>query len=214
MPRSPEPTRSNLLDAASRLFAERGVYNVSLAEIVREANQKNVSALHYHFGGREELLEAVLARHIHPIGKRRLELVESARSTPPDDLRAPVAALVLPVTELAQQGQQQLEYLHIGVELATGPERNLPGLVTLFHETNGALVRDLLQERLPEIPERFLVERFHIASMLTGRAASDRARMLEADPGASLTDDEFTSNLIDMIVGAISSPLGTKGRSI
>jgi AcrR family transcriptional regulator len=214
MPRSPEPTRSNLLGAASRLFAERGVYNVSLAEIVREANQKNVSALHYHFGGRQELLEAVLARHIHPIGRRRLELVEIARATPPDDLRAPVAALVLPVTELAQQGQQQLEYLHIGVELATGPERDLPGLVTLFHETNGMLVRDLLQERLPEIPARFLEERFHIASMLTGRAASDRARMLEADPGASMTDDEFTSNLIDMIVGALSSPLGTKGRSV
>ncbi len=37
MPRSAEPTRSRLLDTASRLFAERGVHSVSLAEIVRES---------------------------------------------------------------------------------------------------------------------------------------------------------------------------------
>ena len=209
MPRSAEPTRSRLLDTASRLFAERGVHSVSLAEIVREADQKNASALHYHFGGREELVEAVLARFIPVIRRRRLELLEVARATPPDDLRAPVEALVLPVTELAQQGQRECEYLHIGVELATGPDRDLPGIQTLFLGTAGGLVGDLVKERLPQIPRIIFSERFLIASMMIGRAASDRARMLSTGHGVDsspFSDDQFAANLVDMIVGALSSP--------
>lgn len=63
-------TRDLLLDAATRLFAERGVDNVPIAEIVRAANQRNTSAIHYHFGNRDEVLRAVLAR-TYPVRSRR-----------------------------------------------------------------------------------------------------------------------------------------------
>ena len=43
-------TRQALLDAAERLFAERGVNWVSMREIVRESQQHNTSAALYHFG--------------------------------------------------------------------------------------------------------------------------------------------------------------------
>ena len=52
-------TRLWLIETAERLFAERGIDNVSLREINRAAGQKNVAALHYHFGTRESLLEAM-----------------------------------------------------------------------------------------------------------------------------------------------------------
>ncbi len=44
-----------------------GIDNVSLAEIVRAAHQRNVSAVHYHFGSRDEILRALLARHVPAI---------------------------------------------------------------------------------------------------------------------------------------------------
>ena len=49
----------SLIETAERLFAEKGIDNVSLREINRAAGQKNVAALHYHFGTRESLLEAI-----------------------------------------------------------------------------------------------------------------------------------------------------------
>ena len=64
-------TSDLLLDAAARLFAERGVDNVSIAEIVRSAGQRNTSAVHYHFGGRDQVLQAVLARHVSELAERR-----------------------------------------------------------------------------------------------------------------------------------------------
>src|SRR4051794_26907053 len=111
-------TRDKLLDAAARLFAERGIDNVSIAEIVRAAGQRNASAVHYHFGNRGEVLRAVLARHVPDIHDRRVELLERARSRPDGDVRAAVEAVVRPVTELAQRGWRERAYLQIGSELA------------------------------------------------------------------------------------------------
>src|SRR6478752_2511579 len=71
-------TRDKLLDAATRLFAERGIDNVSIAEIVRSAGQRNASALHYHFGTRNELLRELLAQHVPAIHDRRVELLARA----------------------------------------------------------------------------------------------------------------------------------------
>jgi 1-hydroxy-2-naphthoate dioxygenase len=56
-------TRARLLRAGERLFAELGIHQVRLREINALAGQRNSSALHYHFGSREGLVEAILSEH-------------------------------------------------------------------------------------------------------------------------------------------------------
>ena len=56
-------TKDRLLDAAQRLFARDGVHGARIRDINALAGQRNPSALHYHFGSREALLEAILARY-------------------------------------------------------------------------------------------------------------------------------------------------------
>ena len=51
--------QERLLDAAEALFAERGFEAVSLRDITLEAGA-NVAAVNYHFGGKENLIGAVL----------------------------------------------------------------------------------------------------------------------------------------------------------
>lgn len=54
-------TRTNLLDTAEKLFAERGFYGVSIAAIADELGLTKQALLH-HFGTKEKLYGAVLQR--------------------------------------------------------------------------------------------------------------------------------------------------------
>jgi len=59
----PEDTRARILDAAERLFAERGVDAVSVRSVLKEAGV-NVALAHYHFGSREGLIEELLRTRV------------------------------------------------------------------------------------------------------------------------------------------------------
>lgn len=64
-------TKTRILDAAERLFAAQGFAATSLRMIIREA-EVNTAAVHYHFGSREGLIDAVLHRRAAPINEERL----------------------------------------------------------------------------------------------------------------------------------------------
>lgn len=65
-----------LIQAAERLFAERGSDAVSLREITAAAGATNASAIQYHFGDRRGLIRAVLAKHDAAIEARRHALLD------------------------------------------------------------------------------------------------------------------------------------------
>lgn len=65
--------------AAERLFADGGEEATSLRAIAREA-RSNAAAVHYHFGGRDQLLRAVLDRQLGPVQQRRLALIDDAQA--------------------------------------------------------------------------------------------------------------------------------------
>ena len=77
-----DETRSRLVEAATAVFAEDGVFAGSLVEITRRAGQRNRGAVHYHFGSRESLLVAVLHQHAAFLAAREGELLEQARTHP------------------------------------------------------------------------------------------------------------------------------------
>lgn len=206
----PLSTRDQLLDAAARLFAERGIDNVSLAEIVRTANQRNASAVHYHFGNRDEILRAVLARHVPAIADRRRQLIEEARSTPAPDIRAAAVAIVRPVTEFAQRGWREWAYLQIGSELTGALDRATADIQDLMTQTAGYEAWTLLRQRCPKVPADLWKVRREICVAFIGRAAADRARALDRGTGHGvLSDDRFVDNLIEMVIGAMTAPHGT-----
>lgn len=52
-------TRARLLNAAARLFADRGFARVTVRDICKKA-RANVAAVNYHFGGKDGLYQAVM----------------------------------------------------------------------------------------------------------------------------------------------------------
>src|SRR5208283_5887288 len=70
-------TKQKILDTAVRLIAEQGYAATSLRHIIAEAGV-NLASVHYHFGSKEELLDAVAMRKIAPINRERLALLDEA----------------------------------------------------------------------------------------------------------------------------------------
>lgn len=75
-------SRTRILHAAERLFAERGVENVSLREIGERAGQRNNSAVQYHFGDTSGLIQSLYDLRLVPLNEKRLAML--AEVTDPD----------------------------------------------------------------------------------------------------------------------------------
>ncbi len=86
-----------LIRVAERLIAERGLHGVSAREIVRTAGQRNNSAITYHFGTWDGLLEAVWLTHMDTVNAHRAEMLSTLdhAESPADDTTVDtLAALV------------------------------------------------------------------------------------------------------------------------
>ena len=86
-----DDTREQLLESATRLFASRGFYGASLANIADELGLTKQALLH-HFGRKEKLYAEILSR----ISERMLGCVEAARADhqePADQLLAALLSI-------------------------------------------------------------------------------------------------------------------------
>jgi AcrR family transcriptional regulator len=87
-------TKTAILDAAERLFADVGFAATSLRQLTTEAGA-NLAAVNYHFGSKERLAIAVLTRRIAPINDERRRRLDALRARP--TVSAIVRAFVEPV---------------------------------------------------------------------------------------------------------------------
>lgn len=74
-------TKTRILNAAEKLFGEKGFDGTSLRDITTEA-QVNLAAVNYHFQSKESLMDAVIERRIEPVNQRRMAMLDAAGPSP------------------------------------------------------------------------------------------------------------------------------------
>src|ERR1700678_1297967 len=74
-------TKTKILDAAEKLFGEKGFDGTSLRDITTEADV-NLAAVNYHFQSKESLIEAVIMRTAGPVNDKRIAMLEAAGPNP------------------------------------------------------------------------------------------------------------------------------------
>jgi len=72
-----DTTRERLLEAAERLFAEKGYDGTSVREITQAA-RCNVASVNYHFGGKDNLYLQVFERRLDALRRLRTGRLEQA----------------------------------------------------------------------------------------------------------------------------------------
>src|SRR5262245_25019066 len=86
-----------IVEAAERLFAERGIEAVSLRDVNLAAGQRNHSAAQYHFGDRAGLIAAVFEARMTTINEHRHRLLAGLDQD--DPLAALAGVLVAPLVD-------------------------------------------------------------------------------------------------------------------
>ncbi|WP_433136669.1 helix-turn-helix domain-containing protein [Actinomadura nitritigenes] len=215
-------TRERLLDAAERLYAERGIDAVSLREIVQAAGARNATAVQYHFGDRAGIVRAILARHAPEIEARRHALLDAYEADGVPGGRALAAALVRPMAACLGDASGRA-FLQIWADVVNRPRPLLPpvllddpaeageaGAGGAAHRSKPDSLcrwRDLVEPVLEEDAAR-LHRRF--TAILY--AATELARRARSGPR---TDDRlFTSYLIDVVAAILGAPVSDETRRL
>lgn len=88
-------TKKRLKEIALKLFAAEGIDTVSVRDILGAAGHKNGGALHYHFGGKEALVQALAADGAQRIDAWRSKLLDALEAEGgPHSLREVIQILV------------------------------------------------------------------------------------------------------------------------
>jgi len=89
-------TKSKILNAAEKLFGEKGFDGTSLRDITAEA-QVNLAAVNYHFQSKDSLIDSLIERRLGPITQKRMEMLDAAGPSP--TLEQIVQAFLAPILD-------------------------------------------------------------------------------------------------------------------
>lgn len=208
-----DSTREQLLDAAERLFLERGLDEVSSRAIVRAAGQKNQSALQYHFGGRAALIAAILSRRLQQVEARRRALVADALARNADpELREICALLVRAPFVLCRERKDFRDFLGQFGQRLLASDRSLALAVRDEDLPSLREMRNLLLRRLSHLQAELLSLRLENAHGLVLLAISRRARGGGSFRGRRA--ELFFNNLVDQAAAMLAAPTSPATRAL
>ena len=151
-------TKEKIMDTAERLIGEQGYGATSLRQIIAEAGV-NLAAVHYHFGSKEGLLDAVVARKAAPVNAARiarLERVEAEAGSSPLEVERVLESFFIPTAEVASRSP---EFVRLMGRMLT--EGMMPRIVEKHFHATGLRFVTALGRALPELPQEELLWRVH-----------------------------------------------------
>lgn len=71
-----DKTKVQIIKAAEKLFADKGLRAMTLRDVTRDA-KVNLAAVNYHFGSKNDLMREVIGSRIEPINAERLRQLDA-----------------------------------------------------------------------------------------------------------------------------------------
>ncbi len=212
-----QDTRERLLDAVEALFLEHG-YDGTSARMITGAADANLAAVNYHFGGKEGLFQAMLARRLDALHAERLAQLErdetAARGRALSCERI-LAALFMPALAQARDpARGGGDFLRLLGRAYVDPAPALRAFLSERYAPTLARFKDAFARALPGIERQELTWRLHftmgaLAYTLAGADAWKLiAAIAPADGGRRAQDDErLLARLAPFLIAGLQAPL-------
>ena len=193
-------TKEQILDAAERLIADKGIDGVSLRAITTAASV-NLAAVHYHFGSKEALVARVFARRIEPVNRERLRLLdefEERAGNAPLPLEDVVYALIAPLVHLYGRHEQGRLFMRLCGRIYA---EQAPYLEDFFQVQFAELVRRIGKAAERAMPEAAAADRawglhFTVGSMVHTILESEKIRRFSGGMCDTRQSDVVTDRLV------------------
>lgn len=213
---SPADTKTRILDAAESLFVGGGFDSMSMRQITSAAGV-NLAAVNYHFGSKDALIHAVLARRLDLLDTQRVAMLDAFEAAYAERLSCEhvLVALFLPAVRIFRSDAPGADrFLHFIGRAYTDPSPVVRDFI------NGNYIQTLgrffmaFQRTLPELSREDLGFRLNFAmGALSGILAGGNTQRLIRDFTQGQGDQEVTllSRLISLMVAALKAPLPGPG---
>jgi AcrR family transcriptional regulator len=210
-----------LLNVAEQRFGEGGYEGTSLRAITVAA-AANIAAVNYHFGSKEALLRAAVARAMAPVNterRRRLDQLEAGGSPTPEEL---IRAFIEPGLELVlRKGERGAVVARFIGRIAFDPSRRIRELYAAESDPIESRYLAALQRALPQAsPDAVAFGYMNMLGLLalhqsqalspTPAAAGHGSpvnAVNSANPGSTEDPGKLAENLVAFLVAAFDRGL-------
>lgn len=181
---SGDQTREKILNAAEALFAEHPFDAVSLRDITLGADV-TLALASYHFGSKEALFEAVVARRADILCRMRRERLDALANP---DVGQLLDAFMRPLFEKAGSGEPGWrDYLRVLARL--GEHERWLDLISRHFDATARVFLDALQKSLPGADPRDVARAFTFVLEAMLKAVSHHGRVDKLTDGAARASD-------------------------
>jgi AcrR family transcriptional regulator len=197
-----------LLDAAELLMDERGIDSVSLNEINRSSGHQNRNAVNYHFGSREAIIRALVRRKLDVVDAERTALLDHLEATAsPLAARTVLEVAIGPLSRQLRTADGR-RYLRLLGQLIDHPRYVADARRALAAASSMQRCAQLIAPHFGHLPPAVTIERGSMLTALGLRSLADHARAMDTEPAprALLTVNEFTTNLVDILLAIVEAP--------
>jgi AcrR family transcriptional regulator len=205
-------TRALILDAAERLYAERGFGDVTLRDIVAAAGV-NLAAVNYHFGSKDELIAELFVTRGIATNRARLAELKAAETAGDGiaDVRAILRALVGPTLRgclgpASEQSTAARFMIRASIESVPPIRRIKNREVDHLRKFAAAMRRSL-----PDCDEADIYWGLHFALAMAHQTTRDTERLTKLSDGQCDTND--VEAVIERIVDAAAMTLTARASA-
>ncbi|MCE9687681.1 MULTISPECIES: TetR/AcrR family transcriptional regulator [Shewanella] len=204
-------TKTRILDAAEKLFAERGFSETSLRLITSKA-EVNLASVNYHFGSKKELIRAVLARYLDvfmPAAAKEISRLHTAPNQASlDEIFSALVAPLLELNKLRAEGTTIfLQLLGRGYIESQG---HLRWFITTHYGEPLAKFVKAVQASVPHIPSAEMFWRLHFTLgtvVFTMASADALTEIAAADFGEHNDIEAVIRKVIPYMAAGVAVPV-------
>src|SRR5215472_16232853 len=206
-------TKERILDSAEALFMEHGFEATSPRQLTSAAGV-NLAAVHYHFGSKEELFEAVLRRRLDPMNQERLALLtrfEHESAPRPLSCEKILAAMFIPALKLARDPKRGgKNFLRLLGRAYADPAPFIRRFLSEQYAVMIARFKAACGRALPHLPKKELSWRLHfvMGALSYTLAGTDALKLIAAlNPRDAGNDEALLRRLAPFLIAGLKAPL-------